>query len=139
MIGEENNKEDIGAEQPETHWRIDLDWFELNSRSFFTLALGCLCPNCRKQLKEGEISEESLLETISSCCCNVPDFITLDLPILESIFRVFLANGNQSFNLEELGQQLNERRGVDAYRTSAEVLSRLLKADEYYGIREIET
>jgi hypothetical protein len=64
-------------------------------------------------------------------------FITGQLPILESIFRLFLANGNQPLDLEELGRQLSEWRGGDTYRTSAEILSRLLASDQYYGLRQI--
>jgi hypothetical protein len=61
------------------------------------------------------------------------------LPIMESVFRLFLANDNQALDLIELGRQLSERRGVDTYRTSVEILSRLLKYDKYYGIRPVES
>jgi len=63
--------------------------------------------------------------------------ITGELPILESIFRLFLATGNQSLDLEELGKQLSERRSGDPYRTSVEMLSRLLANDQYYGLRQV--
>ncbi len=96
---------------------------------------GGLCPKCREQLKAGEreISADDLLSTIRDCCSQTPEFITQKLSILESIFRLFLANGNQPLDLEELGKQLNERRGEDAYRTSPEILSRLLSNDRYYA------
>jgi len=32
---------------------------------------------------------------------------------------------------------LSEWRGGDTYRTSAEILSRLLASDQYYGLRQI--
>jgi len=54
------------------------------------------------------------------------------------VFRFFLANGNQPLDLEELGKQLNEQLEGDTYRTSAEVLSRLLSHDQYYGLRQVE-
>jgi hypothetical protein len=84
-----------------------------------------------------EISADELLTTIKDCCSKTPDFITDKLSILESIFRLFLANGNQSLAVEELGEQLNEWRGGDTYRTSAEVLSHLLRDERYYGIRQV--
>jgi len=40
--------------------------------------------------------------------------------------------------LEELREQLSEWRAGDAYRTSGEVLPRLLKSDRYYGLRQVE-
>ena len=129
-----DKKEDTDTNQVRPHWSIDLDWHQQNNRSFPTLAQGCLCPKCQKRLK-GETSAADYLTAIRDCCSKTPDFITGELPILESVFRLFLANGNQALDLEELGRQLSERRGGDTYRTSAEVLSRLLRDEQYYGIR----
>jgi len=86
---------------------------------------------------EGEIPASDLLANIKNCCCQAPDFISGDLPILESVFRLFLANGNEPLNVEELGKQLSKRRGRDTYRTSAEILSRLLESDQYYGLGQV--
>ena len=129
--------EDIAAEQVRPRWFIDLDWFQQNDRSFSALAQSCLCSECRERSK-GEISAADLLTTIKDCCSKSPGFITTELPILECIFRLFLANGNQPLDLEELGRQLSEWRGRDTYRTSAEILSRLLKSDQYYGLRQVQ-
>ena len=100
------------------------------------MARGCLCPKCHERLKE-EVSAATLLSAIKDCCSKTPGFITVELPILEGIFRLFLANGNQPLDLEELGKRLNELRNGDVYRTSAEVLSRLLSHDQYYGLRQV--
>ena len=131
--------EDISTDQPKPRWFIDLGWFQQNNRSISALAQSYLCAKCRKQLSaEGkEISESDLLTTIKDCCSHAPEFITGQLPILESIFRFFLANGNQPLTLEELGEQLSERRGGDTSRTSEEILLRLLKSDQYYGLRPV--
>lgn len=132
--------EDISTEQATSRWCIELDWYQLNRRSFITLAQECLCPACRKRLRvdEGEASEADVLATIKDCCSKTPEFITGELPILESIFRLLLANGNKPMDLEEIGSQLSERRGGDATRTSVEVLSRILESDRYYGLRQVE-
>ena len=130
------NEEDISTTQVSPRWFIDLDWHQQNSRSFFVLAQDCLCPKCRERLT-GEISAADLLVTIKDCCSKTPNFITDKLPILESIFRLFLANGNQPLGLEELGTQLSEWRGGDTYRTSAEILSRLLASAQHYGLRQV--
>ena len=130
------DKEDGGTKQVSPRWFIDLDWQQQSNCSFFALAQGCLCPKCQERRK-GEISAADLLTTIKDCCSETPNFITGELPILESIFRLFLANGNQPLDLEELGKQLSEWRGGDTYRTSAEILSRLLSSDQYYGLRQV--
>ena len=134
------DNEEISADQPKTCWFIDLEWYQQNNRSLSALAQSCLCPKCTKQLsaKGRKISVDDLLSTIKNCCSRTPGFITDQLPILESVFRFFLANGNQPLDLEELGKQLSEWRGGDTYRTSPEILSRLLENDKYYGLQKAE-
>ena len=133
------DKEDMPAEQAEPLYFIDLDWYQQNNCSFTTLAQGCLCPKCQKQLKAegGEISTADLLAAIGDCCSKKSDFITRELPILASVFRLFLANGTHPLDLEELGKQLSECRGGDIYCTSTEILSRLLANERYYGLRQV--
>ena len=133
------DKEDISPEQVNTRWFIDLDWYQPNNRSFSILAGHCLCAKCRQRLKieEREVPANKLLSAIKGCCSQEPDFITGELPILESVFRLFLANGNQPLDLEDVGKQLSEQRGGNPCRTSVEILSRLLENDQYYGLRQV--
>lgn len=139
MVGEDN-REEVSTDQAESRWFIDMDWYQQNNRSFATLAQRCLCFNCQERLKveSGEASTADLLTTIGDCCSKASEYITGGLPIMESAFRLFLANGNQPLGLKELMEQLSERRGGDAYRTSIEVLPRLLRSDQYYGLRQVE-
>jgi len=130
----------MGDEQPAERWFIDLEWLEQHDRSFLVLATGCLCPDCREQLEGGKepISAADLLAHIRDCCSQTPGFITGKSPISESVFRLFLANGNQPLALAELASQLVERRGDAPQRASAEFLSRLLGNEWYYGLRQVE-
>lgn len=128
--------EDMITEQIKSRWFIDLDWYQQSKRSFLTLAEHCLCPECRKRLKEGEISPKDLVSAIKDCCSQAENFITDNQPILERIFRLFLANGNQPLDLEELGEQLRKWRGEGVCPTSPEILSRVLESDQYYGLRK---
>jgi hypothetical protein len=129
----------MADEQSDKRWFIDLNWLEQNERSFLVLAKGCLCPQCRERLEgEGEeVSAADLLANIRDCCSKAPGFITEKSPILESVFRLFLANGNQPLDLKELGKQLVERQGGSPRRTSAAVLSRLLGNERHYGLRQV--
>ena len=130
------DKQDIITDQISPRWFIDLDWYRQSNRSFLALAQGCLCPKCGKRLKRGEISAADLVTTIRDCCSKTPDFITGKLPVLETIFRLFLANGNQPLDVEEVGRQLTDWCGGETSGTSARVLSRLLESDQYYGLRQ---
>ncbi len=130
----------MGDEQPAERWFIDLEWLEQHGRSFSVQAEGCLCPACREQLEGGKepMSAVDLLAHIRDCCSQTPGFITGKSPISESVFRLFLANGNQPLALAELASQLVERRGDALQRTPVEFLSRLLESDHYYGLRQVE-
>ncbi|MFC1983264.1 hypothetical protein ACFLV5_05740 [Chloroflexota bacterium] len=132
--------EEASAKQPQARCFIDLDWYQRNNRSFSSLAQNHICPKCTEKFSavEKEISAEKLLSAIGDCCSHTPGFITEKTPILKSLFLLFLANGNQPLDLEELGSQLSEWRGGDAYRTSPEILPRLLNNDDYYGLRMVE-
>jgi hypothetical protein len=127
------------ADQIETRWFIDLGWYQQNNRSFSILAQRCLCSKCRKQLEveKAEFPVDELLANIKDCCSQETDYITDALPVLESVFRLFLANGNQPLGLEELSRQLSDWRGGGSYRTSVETLSRLLENDQYYGLSQV--
>ena len=132
--------EENTAESPETQWAISLEWLESNKRSATMLISEHLCPDCTAKLNQEKNppSPEELISIIQKCCSNSPDFISHRLPVMESVFRLFLGNGNQSMGLDEVGQQLSQLRGGDSYRTPREALLRLLKNDRYYGFQEIK-
>lgn len=125
------------SDKSNQRWFIDLDWLEEHNRSFLALAQGNLCSKCTKKRKGNEpMSPAELISRIEACCGKASDFISEELPILESIFRLFLANGNKPLSPEELSKQLAKRLGGDSRRTSVEILSRLLRDEHYYGIRQ---
>ncbi len=123
----------------EERWAINLKWLQENNRSFTTLVKNSLCQKCRKKLKvdQSEAKTTELFKAAKTCCSKSVEYITPGLPLYESIFRVFLANGNQPITLAELGDQLNKWRGVDTYRTSIPVITRLLNNDQHYGLRKV--
>jgi hypothetical protein len=138
-VGEDQlEKEESIFEQEEQRWFIDLNWHRKNNRSFSILARDSLCAKCRKQLKNKELAAKDLIANIKDCCSGAPEFITERVPLLESVFRLFLANGNQPLTLEELSQRLSRRREGGGSRASVEVLSRLLASDRYYGLQPVQ-
>jgi len=130
--------ETIATKQPAPKWFIDLSWYQQNNRSFLILARSSLCAKCREQLsaKGNEIPASEILSTIKKCCSGATDFISDRLPIMESVFRIFLANGNQPLGLDKISEQLRNLRGGDIYHTTQAFLSRLLKDERYYGLRQ---
>lgn len=119
---------------------IDLKWYEENNRSFLDLAQSRLCSACRDNLKAKQAKEKphDPIIAIRDCCSKAKDYIAPNLPLMETIFRIFLANGNQPLSLEEISQQLLEQYGKASSVTTPEILHRLLEKDRYYGLRLAE-
>jgi len=122
------------------NWFIDLEWLNNNRRSFSTLAQMSLCPKCSDKLrvKAGEIAPADLFKAIKDCCAKEPGFVSGRMSILESMFRLFLANGNQPLALEALVGQLSELCGEGQHRLTIGVVSSLLASDRYYGLRPLQ-
>jgi hypothetical protein len=129
----------------DTKFHIDLTWWERQNRDIRVFLQDILCKECREEL--GSLSEERVVdmidpetaeiqrvdaawEAIRACCSLRPGYISMDTPLLESIFRVFLANGNKPLSVRELHERLNKK--------PAETILRLLtKGPVYLGIRPV--
>jgi hypothetical protein len=74
-------------------------------------------------------------DVIAECCAHKPDYIHRQLPLMEMLFRLFLASGNAPLTIEELQLRLQEYY-IDAVRDLSERnLQRLLDNDNFYGIQ----
>jgi len=120
-------------------WIIDIQWYEQNNRSFIDLAQRGVCAKCVEKFnkKKKKPTQSEVFTAIKDCCSKLPEFISVKLPILESVFRILLANGNKPMAVEEIGRQLSERRSGDMYAGSAQLLSRLLANDRWYGFKKV--
>ncbi len=129
----------------DTKFNIDLSWWKRQNKSIRVFLQDILCSECRADL--GDLSEQKMVdmidpetaevqevdaiwEAIRACCSLKPGYITMDTPLLESIFRVFLANGNKPLSVRELHARLDKK--------PAETILRLLtKGRVYLGIRPV--
>ncbi len=142
-------------------YSIDSHWYEENNRSLQTFIQSRLCPSCRSKL--GTEAERSIpvetsngkvifetrrvaygddpLALIRDCCSKAQDFITPYLPIMEIVFRAFLANGNQPLALDEVEKVLETKlAAADRPRiVPLETLQLMLDSDSYYGLRRYPT
>ena len=130
-------EQDIETGEKQLRYFIDLEWYQRQERSLATLAASRLCPTSRK--KEKTKSEAALLRAIKQCCSKRDGYITPNMPLLEMIFRLFLANGNQPLNLEEIQEQLQKWLGdsSNARDLSVPKLKRILDNDRYYGLKPV--
>jgi len=133
------SKEDTANRTSVALWFIDMDWFARNKRSITPLLVDRLCSNCRKQYESEKkgMSPKKLLKIINGCCATNPEFVKSNLPVLERVFRLFLANGNTQLSIDEIVEQLNEKGGNETPLISVMTISRLLSNDHYYGLSSL--
>jgi len=148
------------VEEEKSRYYIDEKWFTAHNKSFRAVAQTRMCATCRKKLgtevqervptidTRGRVVYEmrsvpfasNPLSEIRKHCSKESGYLTAETPVLESLFRVFLANGNQPVDLEAVRDQLagyvpssDRPRGF-----SQELLQRLLESDNSYGLHRFE-
>lgn len=119
-------------------YHIDLNWLRENRRSFTSLGSSRLCEMGHDELKrlaDDPDKTGEILEAIQECCGQQENFVSATQPIMESLFRLFLATGNRPMTVEEIGQELESRRGGRA--PQPQVIELLLEKDTFYGVRPL--
>lgn len=129
----------------DTRFHVDYSWWEKSSDDLRTYLLSHLLPEQRERLSQtdevrtvdyidpetGEVLELDELGLAIQIAAEEPNFINQQTPLVDSVFRVFLANGNLPLTPVELA----ERTG----RSANTILKTLSGAQIYKGIRPILT
>lgn len=138
---------------------IDERWYREQRRSLAAMAQKRFCASCQDRI--GELTQERVpvadphsgrvvfeLQTVSygdkptqviaNCCSKTGDYITPETPVMEALFRLFLANGNQPSDVFTLREKLEDYIALycKPHGYAPELLEQLIAADDYYGIRE---
>jgi hypothetical protein len=133
MVTEQDQEQGVVEVQPQ--YFIDLNWYQEQGRSFAALATSRLCLVSRK--KEKSKSDTTLLRAIKQCCSKRDGFITPTMPLLEMVFRLLLANGNQPLGLDQIQEQLQKYLGDTSVKDiSLPRLKRIIENDRYYGLKQ---
>ncbi len=125
----------------DTKFRVDYSWWEKSSEDLRTYLLSHLLQEQRERLSQtdeartvdyidpdtGEVLELDELGLAIQTAAENPDFINQQTSLVDSIFRVFLANGNLPMTPTELA----ERTG----RSANTILKTLSGGQIYKGIR----
>ena len=141
---EETEDEETEAPYLKARFHIDTEWIAAQGRSLKLLLLHRRCASCWGGLVQEpnggqDIAAAEHMKRIAQHCSKTPDFIHPEMPLMEAIFRLLLANRNRPLNTEEIYEKLRER-WVDPVnpRIPSEVgIYRLLSSDTFYGIREL--
>ena len=106
----------------DTKFHIDFDWWEEEGRNFRVHLLSHLCTECQARFENYQEAElvdwidadtaevtqvDGLWHSQRTCCSQKPDYTDELTPLTTAIFRIFLANGNESLTPVELHEQLH--------------------------------
>lgn len=163
MAEEERREEAQAVEQPieRPKFFIDVKWHDDHNRSFLILAQERFCSSCKAKIgtevqekvptynqQTGRVVYETRsvpfgtnpFAVIRACCSKGKGYITAETPVLEAIFRVFLASSNQPADVETIRERLAEWIPLNSrpHGYEADFLERVIKHDDYYGLREFK-
>jgi hypothetical protein len=148
------------VEEEKRRYYVDEKWYTAHNKSFRTVAQTRMCPACRRKLgtevqervptvdARGRVVYEmrsvpfasNPLSEIRKHCSKESGYLTAETPVLEALFRVFLANGNQPIDIDAIREQLASYvPSTERPRGNApELLQRLLESTNEYGLRQFE-
>lgn len=124
-----------------TPFHIDWGWFEQNQLDPESAVRRQLCYRCQQQFEEGLAVEEvdyvdpesgevlrmdNLRESILAHCREQRDYISEETPLMQSVFRLFLANNNTPLTPQEIAHHLS--------RADADTILRVLTSGVKSGV-----
>jgi hypothetical protein len=125
-----------------TPFHVDFDWWKNHDNNWRIFLFSCLCPEHQEIFHDQSLSHnidwvdpetaeirmvDGLQVTLMDHCAKQPDFYTENTALVDAIFRVFLANGNNPMNAVELSDKIGK---------SADVILRTIGGmNVYKGIR----
>jgi hypothetical protein len=133
----------LGKPTLDTKFHIDFSWWEKSSEDLRTYLLSHLLPEQRDRLSQndedrrvdyidpetGEVMQLDELGLAIQIAAEEADFINPHTSLVDSIFRVFLANGNLAMTPRELADNTG--------RSATTILKTLSGGQIYKGIRPI--
>ena len=103
-----------------TKFRVDLDWWKSQDRNWRVSLIPFLCPKHQEVFANateeqdmdlvnphtGEVTRgDGLVQTLVEHCSKQEGFITPNMPLVDSVFKVFIVSKNQPLNAIELAEQ----------------------------------
>jgi len=125
-----------------TRFHIDFDWWQKNDRDWRVYLRANLCPEHQESFSEMNVDEkvdwvdpdtaevqcvDGLQHVLISHCARQPGFISSHSSLVDSAFRLFLANGNTPLSSMEMGERLG--------RPAEIIIKTLTGIRVYKGIR----
>lgn len=125
-----------------TRFHIDFDWWSQNDRDWRVYLRNFLCTEHQLIFAETDLNElvdwvdpetaevqrvDGVQNILITHCARQPSFFTQQSTLVDSVFRIFLANGNTPLTPDELSEYLG--------RDSITILKTLSGVRVYKGLR----
>jgi len=106
-----------------TKFKVDFEWWKAQDSNWKVYLKSFLCPEHQKLLADysysdqidlidpstGEVTRvDALLYTLAEHCAKQPDFLSGNSAWVDSIFKIFLVNGNKPLNAVELSSLISK-------------------------------
>jgi hypothetical protein len=126
----------------QTRFHIDFDWWRQHDRDWRVYLRNFLCPEHQQAFADLDASEkvdwvdpetaevqrvDGLQNVLIMHCAKQQSFITQHTTLVDSVFRIFLSNGNVPMTPDELAEELG--------RDSRVILKTLSGPRVYKGLR----
>lgn len=126
----------------QTRFHIDFEWWKGHDRDWHIYLRNFLCPDHQQAFADVDDSEQvdwvdpetaevqrvdGLQNILITHCARQRSFITQHTTLVDSVFRIFLSNGNVPLTPEELAEQLG--------RDARMILRTLSGTRVYRGLR----
>ncbi|MBM2811644.1 MAG: hypothetical protein HW416_2403 [Chloroflexi bacterium] len=158
----EDDAQDLIEEQEEIRYFIDADWYDENDLSFVDIVQARMCPQCQARLGEEEEEKYPVADRktgrvtyevrktrfgsrpmpqVQKDCARKGGFIQPEMPVLEAVFRILLANANQPMPLAHIREQLREwcpTARCQWILMPVDVMRQVIERDHSYGLRRYE-
>jgi len=125
-----------------TPFQIDFEWWKESERDWQVYMRSLLCPAHQESLanlEDGQMIDwvdentaevrevDGIQHALMSHCARQEDFVTQKTALVEAVFRLFLANGNQPISAEDLAVRMG--------RPANTILTTLAGPRVYKGLR----
>jgi len=115
----ENKRTSLVKPTLQTRYHIDFDWWSQNDRDWRVYLRNYLCPEHQQAFADVDIFEQvdwvdpetaevqrvdGLQNILITHCAKQDAFITQQTTLVDSVFRIFLANGNTPLTPDELAE-----------------------------------
>jgi hypothetical protein len=163
MVLEEHTELELEPEEvrPAVPYFVDEKWYDEHGLSYHDVVQARMCDACQTRAASGEVAEEQYTDydkktgrafvrkrqvpfasnpvrRIHDDCSKKKGYITPDMPTLEAVFRIYLANGNQPMPLTHVREQLVDWCPDGQCRwllLSDAQLEQMVANDQFYGFK----